>query len=156
MPYRRSLLVIHFKYSSVYMSIPNSLTVPSPQPSSQQPWVHFSSPWVCFVNKFISDTLSFRRLFLHFRIGNKFIVPKLIDWPHFSLRYMHRGVWHGRDNIREGCCHCFRLLCLAKKWWQEVHSKSVCYSLTAPLYCFLPAQTGWVDHAWKRYKLVVF
>ena len=28
----RSLLVIHFKYSSVYMSIPNSLTIPSPYP----------------------------------------------------------------------------------------------------------------------------
>ena len=28
--YSRSLLVSHFKYSSVYMSIPNSLTVPSP------------------------------------------------------------------------------------------------------------------------------
>ena len=27
----RSLLVIHFKYSSVYMSIPNTLTIPSPQ-----------------------------------------------------------------------------------------------------------------------------
>ena len=38
--YSRSLLVIHFKYSSVYMSIPNSLTVPSPDPSA---WVltHF-------------------------------------------------------------------------------------------------------------------
>ena len=30
MLYNRSLLVIHFKYSSVSMSIPNSLTVPSP------------------------------------------------------------------------------------------------------------------------------
>ena len=29
----RSLLVIHFKYSSVYMSIPHSLTVLSPHPS---------------------------------------------------------------------------------------------------------------------------
>ena len=28
--YIRSLLVIHFKHSSVYMSIPNSLTIPSP------------------------------------------------------------------------------------------------------------------------------
>ena len=28
--YGRSLLVIHFKYSSVYLSIPNSLTTPSP------------------------------------------------------------------------------------------------------------------------------
>ena len=30
----RSLLVIHFKYSSVYLSILNSLTIPSPYPSS--------------------------------------------------------------------------------------------------------------------------
>ena len=28
--YRRSLLLIHFKHSRVYMSIPNSLTIPSP------------------------------------------------------------------------------------------------------------------------------
>ena len=28
--FRRSLLVIHFKYSSVYMLIPSSLTIPSP------------------------------------------------------------------------------------------------------------------------------
>ena len=27
--YSRSLLVIHFKYSSVYMSVPSSLTIPS-------------------------------------------------------------------------------------------------------------------------------
>ena len=26
----RSLMVIHFKYSSLYMSVPNSLTTPSP------------------------------------------------------------------------------------------------------------------------------
>ena len=31
--YRRSLLVFHFKYSIVYMSIPNSLTIPSFHPS---------------------------------------------------------------------------------------------------------------------------
>ena len=30
--YSGSLLVIHFKYTSVYMSIPNSLTIPSPHP----------------------------------------------------------------------------------------------------------------------------
>ena len=30
------LLVIHFKYSSVYMTIPNSLTSPFPHPSPQQ------------------------------------------------------------------------------------------------------------------------
>ena len=29
----KSLLVIHFKYISEYMSIPSSLTVPSPHPS---------------------------------------------------------------------------------------------------------------------------
>ena len=31
--YSRSLLIIHFKYRSVYMSIPNSLTILSPHPS---------------------------------------------------------------------------------------------------------------------------
>ena len=32
--YSRSLLVIHFKNSSVHMSIPNSLTIPCPKPQS--------------------------------------------------------------------------------------------------------------------------
>ena len=49
--YSRSLLVIHFKYSSVYMSIPNSLTVPSPDPSA---WVY----WYIF-NAFQSKSQSF-------------------------------------------------------------------------------------------------
>ena len=35
--YSRSLLVIHLKQSSVYMNIPNSLTIPFPLPSLQQP-----------------------------------------------------------------------------------------------------------------------
>ena len=34
--YSRFLLVIHFEYSRVYMSIPNSLTIPFPQASPQQ------------------------------------------------------------------------------------------------------------------------
>ena len=34
---RRSLLVIHFKYSSVYMLIPNSPKIPSPYPFPRQP-----------------------------------------------------------------------------------------------------------------------
>ena len=29
--YSRSLLIIHVKYSSVYMSVPNSLPIPFPQ-----------------------------------------------------------------------------------------------------------------------------
>ena len=40
MLYSRSLLVIHFKYSSGYKSIPNSLTIPSPYPSPWQTQVH--------------------------------------------------------------------------------------------------------------------
>ena len=37
--YNKTLLVIHFKCSSVYMSIPNSLTIPLPHspPTTQQP-----------------------------------------------------------------------------------------------------------------------
>ena len=34
MLYSRSLLVIYFKYSNVFMPIPNSLNVPHPHPSS--------------------------------------------------------------------------------------------------------------------------
>ena len=35
--YNSFLLVIHFKYSSVYMSIPSSLTIPSPHTFPWQP-----------------------------------------------------------------------------------------------------------------------
>ena len=53
----RTLLVIHFRYSSVYMLIPNSLTVPFPipPPTLHNYKVHSPSVWVCFcfVNKFI-------------------------------------------------------------------------------------------------------
>ena len=62
--YNRFLLVIHFKYSSVYMTFPNSLNIPSPRPSPQprpstqpwQPWVNFLSLWVsfCFASSFVS------------------------------------------------------------------------------------------------------
>ena len=49
MLYSRSLLVIHFKYSSVYMFIPNSLTIsslhPSPTPSNHK---FIVSVWVSF------------------------------------------------------------------------------------------------------------
>ena len=37
MLYSMSLLVIHFKYSRVYVSIPNSLTIPSPHQVSSIP-----------------------------------------------------------------------------------------------------------------------
>ena len=52
----RSLLVMHFKYSSVYMSLPNSQSIPSPR----EPWVRFLSLWVsfCFARQFIC-TISF-------------------------------------------------------------------------------------------------
>ena len=38
--YYTVLLVIHFKYKSVYKSIPNSLTIPCSHPSPKQPEVH--------------------------------------------------------------------------------------------------------------------
>ena len=41
--YSRSLLIIHFKYSSVYMSVPNSLSVPSPY---LYPWTTAINPMV--------------------------------------------------------------------------------------------------------------
>ena len=49
-PYRRSLLVTHFKYSSVDMCIPNSPTIPSPTLlpatiSLQSLWVFFFFGW---------------------------------------------------------------------------------------------------------------
>ena len=36
MRFTRSMLLIHFEYSSMYMTIPNSLTIPFPR----QPYVH--------------------------------------------------------------------------------------------------------------------
>ena len=53
--YSRSLLVICFKYSSVYMSISNSLTIPLCHPSPWEPEIHSLNLWVsfCFVSKFI-------------------------------------------------------------------------------------------------------
>ena len=54
----RTLLLMHFRYSSVYMSIPNSLAIPPLlNPSSASPSNHVCplSLWICFcfVNKFI-------------------------------------------------------------------------------------------------------
>ena len=54
MLYSRSLLVIYFVYSSVYMSIPISQFIPPPL-IPWKPQVCFLHPWLyfCFVNKFI-------------------------------------------------------------------------------------------------------
>ena len=42
------MLVIHLKYSSVYMSLPNSLIIPSPYPSPLQSCrFHSLNLWVC-------------------------------------------------------------------------------------------------------------
>ena len=49
--YGRSLLVLHFKYSSVHMSIPNSQTIPSPHSYPWQPLVHSLSLFL--LSKFI-------------------------------------------------------------------------------------------------------
>ena len=62
MLYNRSLLVIHFKYSSVYVTFLKSLTVSSPR----QPWVHFLSLWVS------SSDLFF---FFFFQISFKIALP---------------------------------------------------------------------------------
>ena len=53
--FSRSLLVIHFKYNSMYMSTPNSLTILSPRLFPWQPYVYSLSLRVClcFENKFI-------------------------------------------------------------------------------------------------------
>ena len=43
MPYGRTLLIIHFKYTGVFMSIPNSLTIPSPG-GLPDPGIELESP----------------------------------------------------------------------------------------------------------------
>ena len=49
MLYSRSLLVIHFKYKSVYMFIPRSLTTPFPPPSPQSHLVRLRAYlWLAF------------------------------------------------------------------------------------------------------------
>ena len=53
--YYTVLLVIHFKYNSIYKSIPNSLTIPCSHPSPKKPEVHSLNLWVffCFVRELI-------------------------------------------------------------------------------------------------------
>ena len=47
-PYNRSLLVIHFKYSSVYLWTSDSLTVPSPwKPEVRSLWVYLRTLFKC-------------------------------------------------------------------------------------------------------------
>ena len=52
----RSLLVIYFKHSSVYMSIPNSLTIPPLHPFLLVTISSISVSLFFFVNKFICIT----------------------------------------------------------------------------------------------------
>ena len=47
MLYGRSLFVIHFKYSSVYMSIPNSHYIPPPHPFLIGSFVQGFLPFAC-------------------------------------------------------------------------------------------------------------
>lgn len=47
MLYRRSLLVIHFKYSSVYTSIPNSQYIPPPHPFLIGSFMQGFLPFAC-------------------------------------------------------------------------------------------------------------
>ena len=56
MLHRRFLLVIRFKYRSVYMSIPKSLTIP---PLMLQPEVCFLSLSVLYVSSFVSFLFRF-------------------------------------------------------------------------------------------------
>ena len=80
--YGRSLLGVHVKCSCLYMSIPNSLTIPCPiLPAGNHKLL--LSLWVCFcfVSKFICIT--------------SFWIPHIRDvtW-YFSFSDLLRSVWH--------------------------------------------------------------
>ena len=87
MLYTRSLLVIHFKYSSVYMSIPKSLSNPSPHPSPNPATI---SPFSKTVSLF---------LFCKFICINKYIFLSLSTPTHTLIytkiaNYVYRAeVW---------------------------------------------------------------
>ena len=55
-PYSRSLLLMHFKYSSVYLSIPNSLTIPPTLPPATVSSLSLCV-CLCFVHKISSPFL---------------------------------------------------------------------------------------------------
>ena len=74
--YYRTLLVIHFKYTSVYMLVPNSLTIPNCYPSPLETVSSFSESVIqttCF--------LSFLLLFFF----NYFVI--VVFWP-FGMQYL--------------------------------------------------------------------
>ena len=61
---RRSLLAIHFKYSSVYISTPNSLTIPSLYPSlatislfSKSVSLFLFRKFICFISSKLSQII---------------------------------------------------------------------------------------------------
>ena len=98
-------LVIHFKYSSMYMSIPNALTSPIPHPSPQQPQVHSLSLWVsfCFVSSFVS--FLFR---LHIEGMAYDISPSLSDLLHSIWQALGPSMlitnFQESNHLRTGSC----------------------------------------------------
>ena len=67
------LLVIHFKYSSVYMSIPNFLTIPSPH--SPLCWLSFQLWHVC-----TPATVPFRdNIYIYMMLPDCFEIPSIWD-----------------------------------------------------------------------------
>ena len=92
MLYRRLLLVIHFKYSSVYMSILNSLTIPSPHSSSLAAISLFS------VSLF---------LFCKFTCIISFWIPHIRD----VIQYFSFSVWLASLTVVLS-----RSICVACKW----------------------------------------
>ena len=86
--YNRSLLVIHFKYSSVFMSIPNSLSFPRhPSPSNHKLILQVCES-LCFVSSFVSFLFGF-----HIKGMSSSIFPYLSDLVH--------AVWHSLVQL---CC----------------------------------------------------
>ena len=97
------VILIHFKYSSICMSIPNSLTVPDPHPPCWQSYVHSLSPSesLCFVNMFICIILF---LILHIRCHKTFLLLCLMFFSFLliNLFYFTRLYWF---------CHTLTIIC---------------------------------------------
>ena len=74
-------LVIHLKYSSVYMSIPNSLTIPPPHPS---PFKKTSFPEFNSIKFIVKIEINWE--VSHHKSG--FIVITFVQ------SHRHRGTWH--------------------------------------------------------------
>ena len=115
------LLVIHFKYNSVYMTFPESLTIPSPW----QPEVRFLSLWVsfCFVSKFVCII--------------SFYIPHIKD----VIWYLSFSVWFASlSRTLSGSIHVLQIALFHSFQWLSNITLYTCTYTTSSL--SIPKQLG--------------